>query len=143
MSSPDELRTAIKVGREALAAAIATSGDNWERQPESGEGEDAWSPRKVAEHVIGSQLFYAGAICEACGYDGPENPFDGDLSLGTPAEAQTALEQATEAANAKVKYVSDEDLAKPHERMGNVEGIMTFDIYHLLDHAIQLRAAAS
>ena len=113
-----------------MAAAIAASGETWERQPESGEGEEAWSPRKVAEHVIGAQMFYANAICEACGYDGLASPFDGDLSLATPAEAQTALEQASEAAHAKVKYVSDEDLAKPHEGMGNVEAIMVFDTYH-------------
>ena len=143
MASPDELRAAIKVGRETLAAAIADSADNWERQPESGEDEDAWSPRQVAEHVIGAQLYFANAVCEACGYDGAESPFDGALSLASPAEAQTALKQASEAAHAKIKYVTDEDLAHTHEGMGSVEGVMVFDAYHLLDHAFQLRNAGS
>jgi hypothetical protein len=143
MASPDEMRAAIKVGRETLGAAIAGSADNWERQPESGEGEDAWSPRQVAEHVIGAQLYFANAVCEACGYEGPESPFDGALSLATPADAQTALEQASEAAHAKIKYVTEEDLAHTHESMGTVEGVMASDAYHLLDHAFQLRNAAS
>ena len=143
MASPDELRAAIKVGREALAEAIADSGDNWEKEPESGEGEDAWSPRQVAEHVIGAEIFFAGAVCEACGYDGPDNPFDGDLSLATPADATTALGQAIEAADTKIKYVTKEDLAQTHERMGNVESVMRFTAFHLLDHAFQLRNAAS
>ena len=143
MASPDELRAAIKVGRENLATAIDGSADNWERQPESGEGEEAWSPRQVAEHVIGAQLYFANAGCEACGYDGPENPFDGPLSLTSPAGAQTALQQASEAADAKIKYVTDDDLAHTHESMGTVEGIMAMDAWHLLDHAYQVRSAAS
>ena len=68
MASPDEVRAAIKVGQEALADAIAAASDNWEKSPQSGEGEDAWSPRQVAEHVIPAEIYFANAVCAACGY---------------------------------------------------------------------------
>ncbi len=143
MATPDEVRAAIKVGREALAGAIAGAADNWETAPESGEGEDAWSPRQAAEHVLGAEIYFANEICKACGYDGPDSPFDGQPQFASAAAAQTGLEQVSEASNSKINYVSDEDLTKAHESMGTVENVMAITAWHLLDHAMQIRAAAS
>ena len=44
MATPDELRTALAEARDDLAGALrAADGSAWERAPESGEGEAAWS----------------------------------------------------------------------------------------------------
>ena len=143
MATPDEVRAAIKVGQEALADAIATASDNWEKSPQSGEGEDAWSPRQVAEHVIPAEIYFANAVCAACGYDGPENSITEDAKFATAAEAQAALEAVIAAANSKIKYVSEEDLSHAHDSMGNVENVMRITAWHSLDHAMQINAAAS
>ena len=143
MATPDELQIALKVGREALGRAIKAAGSNWETAPSGGEGEEEWSARKTAEHVIGTELYFAGETCKACGYDPPESPFPGPLQLATAADGSAALDLAVEAANSKQKYISAEDLAKTHEQMENVEGVMTIQVWHLINHAMQIRAAAS
>lgn len=138
MATPDELRAAIKVGREMLAGAITAAADNWEKTPA-----DGWSPRKTAEHVIAAEVFFATVVCNDCGYDGPTSPFEGEPQFASAAEAAAALEQAASASDSKIKYVTQEDLAHPDERMGmgNVEGVMKLDAWHLFDHAMQIHAA--
>ncbi|HJN93210.1 MAG TPA: DinB family protein [Dehalococcoidia bacterium] len=143
MATPDEVRAAIKVGREALVDAITGAADNWEKAPQEGDGEDAWSARQVAEHVIPAEVFFAGAVCKACGYAGPESPISGKPQFATAAEAQAALEQVVAAADSKIKYVSEEDLSHTHETMGSVESLMRMTAWHLLDHAMQMQTAAS
>ena len=143
MATPDEIRAAIKVGQETLADAIGAASDNWEKSPPGGEGEDAWSPRQVAEHVIAAEIYFASAVCAACGYDGPESPIVGEAQFATAAEAQTALTAVIAAADSKIKYVSVEDLSHAHDSMGNVENVMRITAWHSLDHAMQINAAAS
>lgn len=142
MPTPDEVRSDLGAARTELAAALsASAADTWERKPESGEGEDAWSAREAAQHVIGAELYYAGAVCEACGYDGPESPFAGGLELATPAQASAALEQASTAVDSKIQHVSESDLAKSHERMGALPEVFESWSGHLRDHAAQIIAA--
>ena len=143
MATPDELLVALKVGREALGRAIEAAGSNWETAPSSDEGEEAWSARQTAEHVISTELYFAGETCKACGYDPPESPFPAALQLATAADGSAALDLAVEAADSKQKYVSVEDLTKTHEGMGTVEEVMTIQVWHLINHAMQIRAAAS
>lgn len=144
MATPVELRAAIAEARTALREAIGVAGANWERQPAGGEGEEAWSARQAAEHVIGTEHFFASAICEACGYDGPESPFgESGPTLLTPAEAQAALAQAIEATDAKIQHVTQGDLAHKHERMGSVAELMAFTAGHIRDHASQIVVAGA
>jgi hypothetical protein len=139
MATPDELRAAIAEGREILRAALeAAKAGDWERKP-AGEGEAAWSAREVAQHVIPAEAFFATAICMACGYPGVEFT---NRSYASPAEALTALDEVIEITNKKIKYVTDTDLEKAHDRFGNVEGLMKTSAGHLRDHAAQIRAAA-
>ena len=111
------------------------------RKPESGEGEDAWSAREAAQHVIGAELYYANAVCEACGYDGPESPFASGLELASPEAASAALAQATAAADSKIQHVSAGDLERSHERMGPLPDVFESWSGHLRDHAAQITAA--
>jgi hypothetical protein len=140
MPTPDELREAIAAGREELRAALeAARGGDWERKPAQGEGEDAWSAREVAQHVIPSEAFFATAICTACGYPGVEFS---NRSYATADEALAALDEVIEVTNKKIKYVTDTDLEKAHDRFGSVEGLMKVSAGHLRDHAAQIKAAS-
>jgi hypothetical protein len=140
MPTPDELRAEIAEGREILRAALeAAKNGDWERKPAAGEGEAAWSAREVAQHVIPAEAFFATAICVACGYPGVEFS---NRSYASPAEALAALDEVIEITNKKIKYVTDTDLLKPHDRFGSVEGLMKTSAGHLRDHAAQIRAAA-
>lgn len=142
MPTPDEIRADLGAARDALAAALsAAPADTWERKPESGEGEDAWSAREAAQHVIGAELYYTNAVCEACGYDGPDSPFAGGLELASPAAAGDALAQAIAAADSKIQYVTAGDLERSHERMGPLPDVFESWTGHLRDHAAQITAA--
>lgn len=142
MPTPDEIRADLAAARSELSAALsAASADTWERKPESGEGEDAWSAREAAQHVIGAELYYANAVCEACGYDGPDSPFEGGLELASPAAASAALDQAAAAADSKVQHVTAGDLERSHERMGPLPDVFESWSGHVRDHAAQITAA--
>ena len=142
MPTPDEIRAELAAARDELAAALsAAPADTWERKPESGEGEDAWSAREAAQHVVGAELYYANSVCEACGYDGPESPFADGLELASPADAGAALVQAAAAADSKIQYISASDLEKQHERMGPLPEVFESWSGHLRDHAAQILAA--
>ena len=144
MPTPDEIRAELASARDELAAALsAAPADTWERKPESGEGEDAWSAREAAQHVVGAELYYTNAVCEACGYDGPDSPFAGGLEFASPADAGTALTQAIAAADSKIQHVSEGDLGKSHERMGALPDVFESWTGHLRDHAAQITAAGS
>jgi hypothetical protein len=113
----------------------------WEKKPaEAAEGEDAWSPRQVAEHAIPSEIWWASEVCIACGYPGLE-PIEGNYP--TAEAALEAFEAASAKADGRLKYVSDTDLEKVHERMGPVSRVMELNIDHLDGHAKQIQAVVA
>lgn len=138
MATPDELRTAIAEGRAVFRETLANFAGDWERKPEAGEGEDAWSPRQAAQHAIGAEAYFTTSICKACGYPGVEFPRP---DYATPADALRAFEEVVELTNKKLKYVTDTDLAHKDERFGTVEDLMKVNAQHLHDHAAQIRSA--
>ncbi|MDZ7728742.1 MAG: DinB family protein [Dehalococcoidia bacterium] len=138
MATPDELRTQLESARAEFRKALEAAGSGWEQKPAGGEGEEAWSPRQVAEHAIGTETYFATSICKACGYPGVD-PIETDFP--TADVAVTAFDAAVEACNKKLKHVSAEDLAQSHDRLGSVENIFQMDISHMTDHAQQIRNA--
>ena len=144
MPTPDEVRADVAAARDELAAALsAAPAATWERAPASGEGEDAWSAREAAQHVIGAEMYFASAVCEACGYDGPESPFPGGLELASPEAASATLDQAAAAADSKMRHVTAGDLERSHERMGPLPAIFESWSGHLREHAAQIAAAGA
>lgn len=138
MSTPDELRADLASARQEFRSALAGAGDTWEKAPPSpAEGEDSWSPRQVAEHAIGADMYFASEICAACGYPGLELS---RLSLPTSEEALTALDEAAAKSDGRLKYVSEKDLTMKHEQMGLVSDVMAISASHLRDHAQQIQA---
>ena len=142
MPTPDEARAAVAAARQDLSAAIDAAVGAWATKPASGDGEEAWSAKETAAHVLGAEIFFARAVCAACGYDGPANPIK-DAPLASPQEAQHALQMVIDAADSKMKHVSVEDMAKAHETMGTVEDIFGSWAGHVQGHADQIRAASA
>ena len=145
MPSPDALRQEIATARDALRQAITAAADGWNTAPAdtNAEGEAAWSARKAAKHIIGAEVFFAAAICEACGYPGPASPWgEGKIAADSADEASRTFDAAVAAADAKIQHVSETDLAQTHERFGTVTETMTLWASHLRDHAAQIRTAA-
>ena len=142
MASPKELRAALVEARADLQAAFHEAHDAWERRPQGGEGEEAWSPRQVAEHVIGAELYFASNIAQACGAPALE------LSrpdCSTPAMAAASLTRNAATADNILRHVTEGDLTKSRRlRTGEatVEQMLQRMASHAHDHANQIRAAA-
>lgn len=148
MATPDELRAGLAAARGDFQGALSTAGANWERKPAAsegeGEGEETWAARQVAEHVVKVELFFANLICTACGYDGPASPFgDAEIQLPSAAEARTAFDKAVAAADSKINYVTETDLAHKDPKDRTVAEILTMWGGHTKDHAAQVQAASA
>lgn len=138
MATPDELRAALADGRQALKDAITAAAAGWDKAP-GGEGEASWTARQTAEHAIPTEGFFTNAVCTACGYPGVDE-VKGEYPAA--ADALKHLDEVIEMCNKKLKYVSETDLEKKHERFGTAADLMAMNAGHLTDHAAQIRAAA-
>ena len=135
MATPDELRAALDTGRTAMREAIEAAEMGWRTTG----GGDTWSAQQTAEHTIEIEAFFTTAMCEACGYPGVDvvRP---DCASST--EALDEFDAVVNNCNAKLKHLTQEDLAKTHERFGTVEELMGMNLNHLTEHAAQIRESA-
>ncbi len=135
MATPDELRAALDQGRTAMREAIEAAEMAWRATA----GGDAWSAQQTTEHVIEVEALFTTAMCDACGYPGVDvvRP---DCASST--EALDEFDAVVNNCNAKLKNLTQEDLAKVHERFGTVEEIMAMNLKHLTEHSAQIREAA-
>ena len=135
MATPDELRANLAEARATFRAAIEEAEMGWRRGP----GEGAWTAQEVAEHVIQIEARITSMVCEACGYPGLEA---GEPDCASSIEAVDEFDAVVNRCDEKLRHVTLEDLAKPHEHFGNVEGIFEMNARHLTEHAAQMLAAA-
>jgi hypothetical protein len=142
MATPKELRAALVENRAGLQEAFHNAAPKWETKPSgSAEGEDAWSPRQVAEHVIGAEWFFTNMIAQACGAPAMERPA---VDASSPAKAASSLTRVAANNDNILRHVSDGDLAKEWDsRLGrmNVEAMLTTMGSHGQDHIAQMNAA--
>lgn len=136
MATPDELRATLAEARAAFREAIEEAEMGWRRSP--GEGE--WSAQEVAEHVIQIEARITTMICEACGYPGIEA---GQPDCASSIEAVDEFDAVVSRCDARLQHVTQEDLEKPHENFGNVEGIFGLNVDHLAEHTAQILGAAA
>jgi hypothetical protein len=120
MASPDELRAAIEEARSELRRAIEAASGAWERS-QGAEAGSPWSCRELAEQVLGDELLYTSAICEACGYAGL--PLR-DRGLPTAQAALAELERVAALCDGRTKYVTEGDLSMRKEGWGSVEEML-------------------
>jgi hypothetical protein len=141
--SPRELRAAVVEGRAALQAVLHEAHHAWEKQPPHAEGAEVWSPRQVAQHVIGAELYFASGISQACGAPAIEMQRP---DVSSPAAAAASLTRYAATCDNVLRHVSEGDLAKTHTmRQGEltVQRMMEILASHLHDHAGQIRAAVA
>ena len=140
MASIEELRAKLDAARDDLSAAITAASAVWEQSPpgaDESDDEEHWSPRKVAEHVVGSEFYYAGRLTSGMGQPEPERP---KLQFADPAQALAGLATAVETLSPIYAAITAEDLAR---EAGNdtVEALLNFVANHCDDHVQQIRAA--
>lgn len=142
MATANELRDALAGARAAMRQALDGAADRWEKAP---EGDEEWSPRKVAEHAIPAEIMFAGAVCAACGYadQAPANPLASG-EFASAADAVAALDAVSAATDAVLKHVQDEELSKAGEAMGgaDVARLLRINIWHMQDHGAQINNPA-
>ncbi len=136
MASLDELRTAVAQGRSALRQAVEVATEGWEqtRSPRPGEDE-AWSPRETAEHAIGAEVAFAGAVAEAIGSERPPRT---PLVLETPEAALSAIDEAALLADPVFEALEPRHLEMETRFADNVEGVLRLAAGHLREHAQQI-----
>ena len=127
MPTPDELRASIATGRRTFREALLAAADGWERAPAGGEGEEAWSARQTAEHVVPVEAFFTTAVCSACGYPGVESP---TASYPTAEDAAAAFDEVAALCDGRLKHVTETDLAMQHERFGTVADLLAMNAHH-------------
>jgi len=143
MSSANEHRSNVVAAREALRTAITAAAGKWEVSP-AGDGESSWAPRRVAEHVIGSERVFAGMISQAMEGKAPERK---QYEFASTAAALTALDETCADCDKVLRYIEDRDLAKAAPMPDGVpfpktiEGVLQLSTYHLGDHANQIASS--
>jgi hypothetical protein len=143
MATPRELRAAIIENRAQLQAALHGAATKWELKPAAGDGEDAWCPRQVVEHMVGSEWYFTNFISQACGAPALDRP---TLDVASPAAAAATVTRVGAYCDNVLRHVSDGDLAKTWELRQSgtqtVEQMMrTIDV-HARDHLDQIRTAS-
>jgi len=135
-----EARSAIEAAFQSYIAELEQAAPVWERKPASGEGEDAWCARQVAEHIAGAAPFFGAGLAAALGVPGP-TPARIELPDGAAAPAETRRAHAL--LMDVVSKIDDSKLAIEidHPRLGKqtVAGILGILAYHYNDHANQLK----
>ena len=139
MASLFVLGSSLMESRQILLAAIASASANWERRPASGVGEEAWSARQAAEHVIASDLLFSSRACRSAGKEGLEIT---EHSYATAAEARAGLVKSMGLVASAMLRLKEGDLAAEDSRWGTVEGVLTHNLNHLREHTAQITAAA-
>jgi hypothetical protein len=144
MATPKEYRANLVENRALFQAALHGATAAWDRKPPSGEGEDSWAPRQVAEHVIGSEWYFTNLISIACGAPESARP---SIDASSPAAAAADVTRVGAICDNILRHVSDADLAKTHEheRFGTLTVARMLEIMdsHGKDHLNQLKTASA
>ena len=141
MPAPQDMLQQLRQARSDAEAAIIECNEKWEVKPTGGEGEDAWSPKEVAQHIVGAEWFFTNLIGQACGAPSMERP---QFDVTTPQQAAAALRQVGEGNDTVLNKLTEGDLAKTTEtRFGtqSVQQLLEMMTNHARDHVNQLRAA--
>ena len=140
MPTLKESRDAIAEARADLQSAFHEVHGRWEQKPATSDGDEAWSPRQIAEHAIGSEIVLASAIARATGKKVVEAV---EPSCPTPAGAAVALTRYAAQSDDILSELNDSDLAIIYQgrtATRSVEQGLQLMASHLREHAEQMRA---
>lgn len=139
--TPESAQANVTNAFETYISELKQAGPSWERKPaSSAEGEDAWCARQVAEHIASAGPYFAATIAKATGL--PE-PGLGRVQFPDFEGAVPATEESHAVFMGVVKQLTAEQLATPYEApqfgVDSVGGLVGVVVYHLNDHAQQLK----
>ncbi len=142
MASAEQLREASRGALAPLRAAIEGADSDWERVPAPGDGsdeggEESWSARQAAEHVIGADYAFARAIGGALGQEAVERP---EMTLPSAREALAALAESSAVLDAALAAVTDAELEVETRFGRTVAWVAELAATHRLEHAGQIEA---
>lgn len=140
MATLKESREGIVGARADLQSAFHEVHGRWEQKPATSGGDEAWSPRQVAEHAIGGELLLASAIARAVGKSTVEAI---EPSCPTPASAAAALTRYAAQSDEILGELNDSDLAITYQgrtATRSVEQGLQLMANHLREHTEQMRA---
>ena len=132
----DEFRARLSEARATLAATISRSEQEWELGTEA-----KWGPRKIVEHVITDENYFANAVAAALQANGLEQK---DIEAVEPQHALQLLEEMTVATDRIYGYIEDGDIDKVADIPAGqgfeqtIGGTVDFAVWHLLDHSKQI-----
>lgn len=137
-----QLREEVAQAYMGYIAELKEAGAHWERKPaSSGEGEDAWSARQVAEHLVSSTTLFANGIAHTIGVDGPAAQ---QAAFTSADDAVAAMSTVQQKLSAILEQVTDAqlDIEREFGPLGKakLERVVAICAHHLADHANQLRA---
>jgi hypothetical protein len=144
MTSARDLRAAIIENRAQLQAALHGAHAAWEQTPAAPEGgEESWSPRQVAEHLVSAEWLFTDRIAQAGGATAGAHP---TVDAATPAATAAWATRVGASCDDILRQISDGDMEKAfeHPRMGTrtVAQMLEILVSHGKDHVDQLRRAA-
>lgn len=145
----NDLRQELEEAREKFNNSTwpdfyAAVDDDWEDENDDlGLSESDWTPRKIAEHTVGSELFMANLIATTLGLQTiPKRSINYQSANDVP-EDHDSVAKAT---NEIYDLITDEDLekiiAEAPEAInfdGTIGGLISAQISHLIEHADRLR----
>jgi hypothetical protein len=144
VANPKELRANLIENRAELQSALHGAHRSWETSPSSGDGEASWSPKQIAEHMIGSEWFFTNAISQACGAPALDRP---SIDASTPASTAASTTRIGNTCDNVLRHVSEGDLAKSFDLRNfgpkTVEEMLVIMDSHAKDHINQLKAAST
>jgi hypothetical protein len=127
LATAKELRETISKNRAALVAAIEAASGKWETSP----GGEEWSPRKNAEHAVGSDIYFGKQAAALLGGNPPPAV---ETSFDNAAAAAEALKKVGAEVDKRFSWAEDRDLSKGQG--GNtLENIFVEAAKHLAEHA--------
>jgi uncharacterized damage-inducible protein DinB len=132
MPDAAELRQHILKSHSRFQRTVPKAADDWNTSPAS----EARSMGEIAEHALKVDHYFATVIAEAIGVDPPP---EREFPCATPDQALAGLGALTDATQAIIDGVSDDDLEKPSPVFGSVYGTMALAAHHMNLHTLEIR----
>jgi uncharacterized damage-inducible protein DinB len=128
-----ELLLEVARARQDVARAVSNASRDWEDSPGAGE----WSVRRIAEHVIENDYFFAGELARILQLP---RPSVGSIALSTPGAAIDALATAEWEGRVVLGAVSDDQLGREWQGGMSIGDLLAFYAAHTREHVEQLEA---
>ena len=136
-TSLTELRDGIRAARASIHDAIAEAAHAWAEAARVPDSEESWPVRRIAEHALESEYFFANSLATGLG-----RPDFGSPSFGFASadEALAALHASAATTSSLLAASQPGDLEREATSEMTVADALGAYAFHFQDHADQVRA---